>query len=204
MTAGRLAADPMFFSVVMPAYNEEQAIETVVRDHFQLLEKLGDQVPRWEVVCVDDASRDRTPEILRVLSEREPRLRLVRYETNQGIFAAFTRCYREARGTHVYATGSDGQWPPENVVLMLDRLSRAVEDAGSCKLGVRAIFLFDLISKSPFFEAERIVRASREGYRVDFVPIRFAARAGGKATGGSWKNIRDSLRCLMVYGVRRR
>ena len=245
MTAGRLAADPMFLSVVMPAYNEEDAIETVVRDHFQLLEKLGDQVPRWEVVCVDDASRDRTPEILRVLSEREPRLRLVRHETNQGIFAAFTRCYQEARGTHIYATGSDGQWPPENLVLMLNRLSTgadlvvgvrgnrhevytaarrvisycfnrlppllfgvAVEDAGSCKLGVRAIFLFDLISKSPFFEAERIIRASREGYRVDFVPIRFAARACGEATGGSWKNIRDSLRdllrCLIVYGVRRR
>ena len=135
-----------------------------MQDHFRLLQKLSDQVPRWEVAGVDDASRDRTPEILRILSEREPRLQLVRHETNQGIFAAFARCYQRARG--------------------------------------------DLVSKSPFFEAERIVRASREGYRVDFVPIRFAARTGGKATGGSWKNIRDSLRdlprCLVVYGVRRR
>ena len=245
MTTGLPAQEPMFLSVVMPAYNEQEAIEAVVLDHFRFLEKMGDRVPHWEVVCVDDASRDRTPEILRILSESEPRLRVVRHENNQGIFAAFTRCYREARGTHVYVTGSDGQWPPENLAPMLDRLAAGaslvvgvrvnrrevytvarrlisycynqlpfilfgvrVQDAGSCKLGVREIFLFDLISTSPFFEAERIIRACRQGYRVDFVPISFGARSGGKATGGSWRNIlnslRDVFRCVAVYGLRGR
>jgi len=235
----------MFLSVVMPAYNEEAAIENVVLDHFRFLQTLEGRVAHWELVCVDDASRDRTAEILQTLSDRESRLRVVRHEANKGIFAAFTRCYQEARGTHIYATGSDGQWPPENLGLMLDRLVAgadlvvgvrnnrrevytlarrvisycfnrlprllfgvSVQDAGSCKLGVREIFLFDLVSKSPFFEAERIIRAVREGYRVDFIPIRFATRLSGKASGGSWKNIRDSvrdmLRCVAVYGLRPR
>jgi len=81
-----------------------------------------------------------------------------------------------------------------------------VQDAGSVKLGRREIFLFDLTSTSPFFEAERIIRASREGYQIDFVPIRFMVRSGGKASGSSWKNIRasvrDLFRCLAVYGAR--
>lgn len=233
----------MFLSGVMPAYNEESSLETVLLDHFRMLEKLGNRISTWELVCVDDASRDRTPEILRVLSQREPRLRIVRHETNKGIFAAFTRCYQEARGSHIYSTASDGQWPTDNLELMLERVlagadlvvgvrnnrravytvSRrlvsyafnklphilfgvAVQDAGSVKLGVRAIFSFDLISKSPFSEAERIIKAARAGYKVDFVPIRFGTRSGGTATGSSLKNIRhsvrDMFRCVALYGLR--
>ena len=233
----------MFLSVVMPAYNEEAAIEAVVLDHVRILEQLGGRIQQWEVVCVDDASRDRTSEILHALSVREPRVRVVRNAANLGIFGAFTRCYREARGTHVYSTGSDGQWPPENLLPMLDRLLSGADlvlgvrgnrrevytiprrivsycfntlprilfgvtvlDAGSVKMGVREIFQFDLISKSPFFEAERLIKAARKGYKIDFVEIRFVTRTGGKATGGSWKNVRNSVldmfRCLAVYGLR--
>lgn len=227
----------------MAAYNEEASIESVVVGHIRVLEKLSRHVSEWEVVCVDDASRDRTPEILAALCRREPRLRVVRNESNLGIYGAFMRCYREARGAYIYSTGSDGQWPPENLEPMLERLLAGaglvvgvrsnrrevytvprrivsyffnqlprllfgvwVRDAGSVKLGDRAIFQFDLISKSPFFEAERIIKAARSGYKVDFVPIRFAPRAGGKASGSSWRNIRtsvrDMFRCLRVYGMR--
>jgi hypothetical protein len=81
-----------------------------------------------------------------------------------------------------------------------------VEDAGSNKLGVREVFEYPLISKSVFFEAERIILAQRKGLRVEFVPIRFLPRPGGKATGASWKNLRSSLvdlvRCLWRYGFR--
>jgi glycosyltransferase involved in cell wall biosynthesis len=204
----------MFLSVVMPAYNEEASIEAVIQDHFRILERNAGRIPQWEVVCVDDASRDRTFEILHALSQREPRLKVVRHQTNLGIFAAFTRCYRESSGTHIYMTGSDGQWPPENLEIMLDRLLSGadlvvgvrnnrrevytlarrvisfafnqlprilfgvtVQDAGSVKLGVREVFQFELISKSPFFEAERIIKAARAGYKVDFVPIRFVTRS---------------------------
>jgi glycosyltransferase involved in cell wall biosynthesis len=227
----------------MPVYNEEACIETVVLDHIRVLEQLKPRVTQWEVLCVDDASRDRTAQILADLSQRQPGLRVLRNPTNLGISGAFMRCHLEARGDYVYSTGSDGQWPPENLVPMLDRvlagadlvvavrtnrrevysLSRrivsscfsllpralfgvAVEDAGSVKLGIRAIFQFDLISTSPFAEAERLIKASRSGYRISFLPIKFALRTGGKATGASWKNIRtsvrDMFRCLRVYGIR--
>jgi glycosyltransferase involved in cell wall biosynthesis len=233
----------MFLSVVMPVYNEEACIESVVLEHVRVLENLGPRVSQWEVVCVDDASRDRSAAILAALSRRDPRVRLERNPTNLGIFGAFTRCYQEARGDYVYSTGSDGQWPPENLEPMLERLLAgaglvvgvrtnrrevytvprrivsyffnhlprllfgvAVQDAGSVKLGSRAIFQWDLISKSPFFEAERIIKAARSGYKVAFVPIRFVTRSGGKASGSSWKNIRtsvrDMFRCLRVYGIR--
>jgi glycosyltransferase involved in cell wall biosynthesis len=232
----------MMLSVVMPAYNEEAAIETVVREHVAALGKLAGSIPDWEIVVVDDGSKDRTAAVLEQLACEIPRLRVVRQQ-NQGIFGAFTRAYREARGTHVYSTGSDGQWPAENIGPMWKKLESGcglvigvrqnrhevytparrliskmfnlmprllfgapVEDAGSVKLGVRKAFELPLISRSVFFEAERIILAHRSGLRVGFVPIEFLPRKGGKAMGASWKNIRNSsvdlLRCMVKYGFR--
>src|SRR5580700_9634712 len=229
-------------SVTMPVYNEQASIESVVLEHVEVLERLGSVVPEWEIVCVDDGSRDRTPEILRDLQKRVPQLRVIRQE-NQGIFGAVARGYLEARGSHIFATGSDGQWPAGNLELMLQPvlsgadlvvgvrsnkrevytparrlISRAfsllprilfgvrVEDAGSNKLGAREVFEYPLISRSVFFEAERIILAQRKGRRVEFVPIRFLSRTGGKAMGASWKNLRSSMadlvRCLWKYGFR--
>ena len=229
-------------TVAMAAYNEEAAIERVVLDHVEVLNRVGTVVPEWEIVCVDDGSKDRTPEILRRLQARIPRLRVIRQE-NRGIFGAFTRAYQEAHGSHIFTTGSDGQWPAENLETMLPSLISGaavvvgvrtnrrdvytparrvisalfnrlphmlfgvrVEDAGSTKLGIRQVFDYELISISPFFEAERLILAHRQGLHVEFVPIRFLARSGGKAAGASFRNVytsvRDLLRCLTAYGFR--
>jgi polyisoprenyl-phosphate glycosyltransferase len=232
-------------SVVLPAYNEQASIEKVVIDHWRVLQGLEGIATDWEIVVVDDASRDDTFKILKALQQRIPQLLVVRNASNLGIFGAFARCYAEARGTHIYSTGSDGQWPAENLVPMATRvlagtdvvvgvrtnrrevysLARRivsygfnalpkwlfgvdVQDAGGVKLGTREIFDYGLISTSPFVEAERIIRAHRSGLRVEFIPIQFLVRAGGKAKGASWRNIRKSLldvaRCAAAYGLWRK
>lgn len=218
--------------MVMPAYNEEGSIVQVLRDHVAVLERLD--LEAWEIVCVDDGSTDKTPELLAEFQRTEPRLHVIR-QHNQGIYSAFTCCYRNARGTYIYSTGSDGQWPVENLLPMLDRarsgaglvigvrsnlkdvyaplrqvISRTFNllprvvfgvrlgDAGSVKLGLREIFQMELISRSPFFEAERIIRAQRAGHRLAYVPIRFLRRGAGKEGGASWKNVRNSIRDLLL------
>jgi len=229
-------------SIAMPVYNEEAAIERVVLEHAEELQRMRDVVPEWEIICVDDGSNDRTPEILQGLQKRVPQLRVVRQE-NQGISGAFAAGFREARGSHVFATGSDGQWPAENLTPLLRAAFSGADlvvgvrsnkrevyassrrlvsgafnllptilfgvrvvDAGSIKLGLREVFEYQLISRSVFVEAERIILARRKGRRVEFVPIRFLPRSGGKAMGASWKNLRNSivdlLRCLWKYGFR--
>ena len=229
-------------SVTMPVYNEEVSIQKVVMDHVEVLERLGSALPAWEIVCVDDGSRDRTPQILGELQAKDPRVRVIR-QANQGIYGAFTRAYKESRGSHIFVTGSDGQWPATNIETLLRpiqagaevvigvrtnrnevytparRLISAVfnklpqvlfgarlQDAGGTKLGIREIFDYNLISRSPFFEAERIILAQRQGLRVEFVPVQFLTRPGGKAMGASIRNLRTSVldlfRCLWKYGVR--
>lgn len=230
----------LFLSVAMGAFNEEAAIEEVISEHVQVLQGLQPLVPKWEIVCVDDGSTDTTPQILDRIQSRLPELRVIRHQTNRGIAATQAHLYTEARGTHIYFTGSDGQWPPENLPRMLglvlagDDLVVGVRenrkevynlrrqfvsfafnllaqlllgvktgDAGSVKLGRTVLFTLPLISRSPFAEAERISQAHWLGYKVDFVPIRFRNRSGGKAKGASWRNVasstRDLFRCFLHY-----
>jgi len=236
---------PLFLSVILPAYNEEAAIEQVIVEHVEVLATLSELIAGWEIVCVDDASSDRTLSILERLSSRVSGLVVVRHAENRGIYQSFADGFAAAKGTYFYATGADGQWPATNLPRMLrpvvagadlvvgvrlnkgqvyglkrrfvsyafNALTRAVFgattlDAGSVKLGTRDLFRFQIISRSPFAEAERIVIAQRCGYRVDFVPVEFRVRGGGKATGAGWSNVvastRDCLKCMTFYDVRRR
>lgn len=232
---------PIFLSIVMPAYNEEGQIKEVIGEHVEMASKLPPSVSDWEIVCLDDASADATPALLAELSRTNDKVRVVTHETNQGIFTSFHDVCQAARGSHVYMTAADGQWPAENILVMLAELEAGADlvvgvrtnrrhiysfrrrlvsysfnmlvnllfgvetgDAGSIKLGSRAIFQMPLVSRSPFAEAERIVNAHRLGYRVVSVPIRFLPRSSGKASGAGLKNILDSLRdCLKVrFGSR--
>src|SRR5579872_1942330 len=126
------SAAPIFLSVAMPAYNEEASIDSVIRDHVKVLESIGGAISQWEIVCVDDGSIDRTPAILKNLQLSVPQLRIVRQE-NQGITGALSRALRETRGTHVYCTGSDGQWPASNLTPMLS----AIQTGSDLVVGVR-------------------------------------------------------------------
>jgi glycosyltransferase involved in cell wall biosynthesis len=224
-------------SVIMPAYNEEASIEQVVLEHAEVLRGLGDTIADWEIVCLDDASTDSTGLILERLAAREPHLRVIRNATNGGIFAGFARLALAAKGTHIYMTASDGQWPATNLKRMLDHgltakadlvvgvrttksdvytLKRRIvsagfnlvsplvfgvrtHDAGSVKFGLRELFIFPLVSRGPFTEAERIIRATRAGFKIAFVPIEFGSRHGGVETGARWANVAAGLRDCFAY-----
>ena len=124
----------IILSVVMPAYNEEANIERVVRSHFAVAKDFPPQVTDWEVVVLDDGSSDRTVELLEALARDEKRLRVVKHLRNEGLFRSFDDVQHEARGTHVYSTGSDGQWPAANLAKMLRTL---VECKADLVVGVR-------------------------------------------------------------------
>jgi glycosyltransferase involved in cell wall biosynthesis len=79
-------------------------------------------------------------------------------------------------------------------------------DAGSIKLYRRDVLAIRVISRSPFREAERLIRAQRRGYRIGTISIEHRIRAGGKATGARWglveRSILDLLRCWWDIVIR--
>jgi len=68
-------------------------------------------------------------------------------------------------------------------------------DAGAVKLMRREIIeRFPVVSRSPFSEAERLIRASRAGYRITYFPVSIAAREAGKARGVSFAAVAEALK----------
>lgn len=101
-------------SVIIPAYNEEATIRKVVMDHLNILNGLKG-LRDYEILCLDDASTDGTPKILRELQSQCEKVRILTHESNRGIYESFSDLAREARGTHLYQTGADDQWPAQNL-----------------------------------------------------------------------------------------
>jgi glycosyltransferase involved in cell wall biosynthesis len=115
---------------VMPAYNEEATIISVL----ERLEPLADQL-----VVVDDGSTDRTRELVVAWAEGRPHVRLICFNQNRGMSAAYYRAFEEvARYQSTGALGSDdvvltidadGQHDPEEVDQLVDHLTSNRLDA---------------------------------------------------------------------------
>ncbi|OYQ32753.1 glycosyltransferase [Niveispirillum lacus] len=97
-------------SVVLPMHNEAENIDALFARLQPVLERLG--VP-YEVVCVDDGSRDDTWPRLVAAHTNNPRIRLVRFSRNFGKEMAMTAGLRHASGRAVVLMDSDLQHPPE-------------------------------------------------------------------------------------------
>jgi glycosyltransferase involved in cell wall biosynthesis len=91
-------------SVCFPVYNEEGNIERAVAGASATLRELCDDP---EIVAVDDASTDRTPELLADLSTRYPELRSIRLAHNTRFAGALARALKEARGQVLFYTDAD-------------------------------------------------------------------------------------------------
>jgi dolichol-phosphate mannosyltransferase len=107
----RETAAPMF-SIVGPVYNEEALLEEFCARMVEVLEGLGEP---FELVLVNDGSRDRSPEILRRLYAADERIKVINFSRNFGLQAALTAGLDHARGQAIVVMDTDLQDPPEVV-----------------------------------------------------------------------------------------
>jgi polyisoprenyl-phosphate glycosyltransferase len=110
------SASPIAYSVVIPVYNEEGNVEALASRVTGAMEKLGEP---FELLLVDDGSRDRTPELLRRIAARDARVRVVRFTRNYGQEAAVEALYLNARGRWLIQMDGDLQHPPEEIAKLV-------------------------------------------------------------------------------------
>ena len=104
-------------TVIVPAFNEAAAITSTVKniaDHLQLLS------PNWDVVVIDDGSRDQTANVVRALP-KELNTTLVRFSRNFGKEYAITAGLEHASGDIVICMDADGQHSSELLAQMLEK-----------------------------------------------------------------------------------
>ena len=111
----RRTAEPLV-SVVAPAYNEQAGVSDFSQAMTAALDGLG---VRWEVVCVDDGSTDRTFERLAALHQADSRFKALGLSRNFGKEAALTAGLDHAAGDVIVPIDFDLQDPPELIGEML-------------------------------------------------------------------------------------
>jgi glycosyltransferase involved in cell wall biosynthesis len=211
-------AEPREVSVVIPAYNEEEAIAEVVA---------ALRRGRWkEVIVVDDASADRTAERAEAAGAR-----VIRHPYNKGNGAAVKTGIREARGEVVLLMDADGQHSPEDAERLVAPIgghdlvigARTSGDQGAARAAANAVFraLASWLTHRPIPDLTSGFRAARRerlleilhllpngfsypttsclallksGYNVAFVPIRVRPRAGRSKI----QPLRDGVRFLLI------
>ncbi|HZS35059.1 MAG TPA: glycosyltransferase family 2 protein [Methylomirabilota bacterium] len=105
--------------MIIPAFNEEENVEPCYRELVGVLEGLG---TTFEVIIVDDGSRDGTPQVLERLLREDPRLRVLRFRENAGQTAAMDAGFRVARGDVVVTMDADLQNDPHDIPRLLEAL----------------------------------------------------------------------------------
>ncbi|MGO9816581.1 MAG: glycosyltransferase family 2 protein [Acidocella sp.] len=104
-------------SLVVPFYNEAEAIQSFADSILPALETVPDA--RWEIVCVDDGSKDGTLLKLVALAQADPRFRVLEFSRNFGKEAALTAGIDAAKGEAVIPIDADLQDPPELIADMV-------------------------------------------------------------------------------------
>jgi glycosyltransferase involved in cell wall biosynthesis len=109
----------MDLSVVIPVYNEEENVEPLIVEIEAALAPLGKS---YEIVMVDDGSKDATFAKLRSIHERLGQLKVVRLKRNFGQTAALAAGLARARGAVVILMDGDGQNDPADIPALLRKL----------------------------------------------------------------------------------
>ena len=115
-THDSVGADRPELSIVVPVHNEADNLPLLVE---RLNAVLASEVASWELVCIDDGSRDGTLSVLRLLNARDPRISAISFSRNFGKEIAIAAGLDHARGDVVVIMDADLQHPPETIPVFL-------------------------------------------------------------------------------------
>ena len=123
--------NPIELSVIVPVYNEEQGLQALFDRLYPALDKLG---VSYEIVFINDGSRDRSAAILREQFQKRPDVtRVVLFNGNFGQHMAIMAGFENCRGKRVVTLDADLQNPPEEIGKLLAKMDEGHDYIGSIR-----------------------------------------------------------------------
>ena len=118
-------------SVVIPVYNEEETLSALFARLYPALDALGEA---YEIIFVNDGSRDKSPAILADRYRARPDVtRVILFNGNFGQHRAIMAGFAHARGERIVTLDADLQNPPEDIFLLLAQMDRGHDYVGSIR-----------------------------------------------------------------------
>lgn len=136
------------FSVVVPIWNEEPVIPELYRRVVSIMDATREP---WELICVDDGSRDKSLLLLRELHDQDPRVKVLQFSRNFGHQIAITAGADFADGDAVIVMDADLQDPPEVVSRMIEKWREGYEVVYAVRTSREGETFFKLFTASLFY-----------------------------------------------------
>ncbi len=125
-----MAAMNPYLSIVVPVFNEEENLPELLPRLAAALAGIGKS---YEVVLVNDGSRDRSLELLRDAAARDPHLVVIDFNRNYGQHSAVFAGFEEARGEIIVTLDADLQNPPEEIGKLVAKMREGHDYVGTIR-----------------------------------------------------------------------
>jgi undecaprenyl-phosphate 4-deoxy-4-formamido-L-arabinose transferase len=124
-------SDTIDVSVVIPVFNEEETLALLFNRLYPVLDGLKRS---YEVVFVNDGSKDKSSELLKEqFEQRDDVTRVISLRTNAGQHAALIAGFRHTRGAYVVTLDADLQNPPEEIPLLVAEMDKGFDYVGTIR-----------------------------------------------------------------------
>ncbi|MDE3011779.1 MAG: glycosyltransferase [Pseudomonadota bacterium] len=129
--AGTVSRPAPVISVVIPVYNEEDGLQALFDRLYPALDRLG---LAYEVLFINDGSRDRSGALLRAQFEKRPAVtRVIYFNGNYGQHMAIMAGFSNVRGQRIVTLDADLQNPPEDIATLLAAMDQGHDYVGSIR-----------------------------------------------------------------------
>ena len=150
-------------TLVIPIFNEEEVIPELARRLREVIQAWEALIDSWEVVFVNDGSRDKSFEQLKGLAAEEPRFKVISFARNFGHQMAITAGLDRAEGEAVVIMDADLQDPPEVVAEMITRWREGYDVVYGVRKTRHGETFFKKLSAAIFY---RLLRAMLGGISI--------------------------------------
>jgi len=113
---------PYLLSIIIPVYNEEKSLDHLFRKLFPTIERYN-----YEIVFIDDGSKDNTAARIKKEIEKNNHIKLVSFLRNFGHQMALTAGYQSVKGDCIISLDADLQDPPEIIPTMIDKWEKGAK-----------------------------------------------------------------------------
>jgi glycosyltransferase involved in cell wall biosynthesis len=136
--------DSIYLSVVIPVFNEEKVLPELLRRLIPVCESITHD---YEIIFVDDGSRDNTFEVLKNYHDKNKQIHIVKFSRNFGQHTAVKAGLAKTQGKYVVTLDSDLQDKPEDIHLLLDNCIEGYEIVQAVSKVRNKTFMRNIFSK---------------------------------------------------------